>query len=420
MRYLPLIALVSKTISCLGSSDSLVVISGPGISTMSQPSSVCEQMGYKPFLLQARDVPTVMAALKSKGVARAGVAGWNNERIEMVVGANAGDVTPLAVVNRPSSVICLKMGGGSCPAPAPGPAPAPCPAPGPAPAPCAPVCPAPCAPVCPAPCSPCAPVCPAPCPKPTTCIPDPCTRPWEAPRGRAPICVGGDCNNPGLCCIPKKCVPRRKWRPCESPCVTNYSHRRVYIIDELTIACGPFLRIVETRCRPFGIDRVFTFSKFLPPWVPLPFPNILRNASILHKILCEAREKFGACGCVCLFIDHFNNIYIAVDGCFYKVVVRRPCPPFPIFPPFPGPGPIIPPFPIFPPGFNNPCNNPCEERVNCSPCGPITKCRPSRRVDPCGRPCPSDFVFCKLSCEAMIPIRRRGLYAVLFSREFEY
>ncbi|KAI5187765.1 hypothetical protein NEHOM01_2352 [Nematocida homosporus] len=390
MRYLPFVALLCKTVTCLTNASSLVVVTDPSVATSSEPSSFCQRIGLQPYMLRAEDVPNVMSALKARNISRAAVAGWNDEKIEMVIGASAGDVTPLAPINRTTHVLCMQ--GGSAPTPvAPGPV-----VPSTPSAPIAPVAPGPVVPSTPSiPCSPCAT---APCAPPMIEIKD------------STVC-------PSVCCLPKKCVVKRRASPCDSPCVANYSHSKVYIVDELTVSCGNFLRIVETKCKPFRKETIFTIAKTLPHSASLPFPNVLRNASLLHRILCNARDKFGQCGCVCLFIDHFNNIFIAVDNEFYRVVIRRPCLPMPPFPMPRLPGRF--PFPPFP--FPRPCMPACPPQpFNCSPCAKPIKCKPSNPTDACGKPCPPDFIFCKVSCEAMIPIRRRGLYAVLFSRSLDY
>lgn len=411
MRYLTLIGLLSKTVRAIVHGGSVILLTNPEVERAADPSSVCYAHGYHPLMLRSQDVESVRQKLAQNNVKYAYVAGWNGTRQTLLLGAAAGTVTPFAPELKTCSVLCVsKKAPAVCK-----PAPIQCHIPQPKkclPAPCAiipaqPVCKPICEPICKPVCNPiCKPVC-TPCPPFNPCWP---------PR----ILVDNE-TCPPLCCLPKKCIPKRRIRPCDSPCVVNYNPRKVYVIDELTVSCGPFLRIVETRCRrPFERERIFTISKLLPPFVPVPFPSVLRNAALLHKILCEARERFGLCGCVCLFIDYYNNIYIAVDCEYYKVVIRRPNFPWrqgfrpfpPIFPPsFPG---------GFPGGFGDNCDTACPPRINCSPCAPVSKCRPMRRTDNCGRPCaPSDFIFCKIRCEEMVHIKRRGLFAVLFSRPTE-
>lgn len=399
MRYLPLITLITKTMTCLAQEQSKVnVVTVNGVQDLAEPSSICEKFGMHPFLLRAQDRDIVLASMKAAGVTRAHVAGWNNEKINMVVGTASGNVTPRDHNNKTNSVLCISTG--SAPTPAPGPS---CPAPAvstPAPAPVAPSCSAPSCGM-PAPCGPA-----KPCPVESCCKP-----PFVEIKGVCPI----------ACCKPKKCVTKVRTSPCDSPCIKNYPHKKVYIIDELSLFCGPFIRIVETKCRPFSREIIWTVSKVFPFGSSLlPLPTMIRNASLLHKVLCEARDKFGVCGCVCLFIDHFNNIYIAAGDDYYQIVMNKPCgPPFPWgFPrrPFPFPG-LRP--PMFPPMF--PCG-PCPPQnipVNCSPCTAPIKCAP-KKVSGCEKPCPPMFTFCKVSCEQMIQVRRRGLYAVVFSRNLEF
>lgn len=416
MRYFPLICLISKAVTCLSQGKvSLVTVKGAG--KLCSPSSICAKIGMQPFLLRAQDESLVLASMRAAGVQRANIGGWNGERIDMVIGTAAGEVNPLDHSNRTDSVLCI------C-----GPAAPSCPPP------CPPPCPPVCAPVCPAPCPP---VCPAPLPE--CCCPaeEECKPPCIEIRGN--VC-------PPICCRPKKCVPKRRFRPCDSPCVVNYPHKKVYVIDELALMCGPFYRILETKCKPFSRDIIWTISKALPLNIAqFGLPTILKNPRILHQILCEARSKFSKCGCVCLFIDHSNNIYIAVGDDYYKVVPNRPyCPPMPLCPPFgfprrPFPGFCPPVIPFCPPG-------PCPPmRVNCSPCAPPVKCGPrwddcnrpcppcgprrddcNRPCSPCGprrddcnRPCPPCFTFCRVPCEHMVQVRKRGLYSVLFSRDLE-
>ncbi|EHY64897.1 hypothetical protein NERG_01953 [Nematocida ausubeli] len=392
MRYLPIITLLSKTVSCLAQGQGKVnVVTIQGAQDLPNPSAVCERLGMQPFILRAEDMNMVLSSMRASGVARAHIAGWNDEKINMVIGTAAGDVTPMDYSNKTNSVLCLKTGVTPCPAPAPAPCPAPapvCPAPSPAPA---PVCPKPPAPVCPAPC----PV------RENECC--------KAPN----VEIKDNRGCPIACCKPTKCEVKRRLTPCDSPCVRNYPHKKVYVIDEMTLFCGPFIRIVETKCRPFSRDTIWTFSKAFPISTGLlRIPTILRTPSVLHKALCEARAKFSVCGCVCLFIDHFNNIYIAVGDDFYLVIPNKPCMPFPWMPRRPFPGPVFPPMP-FPPMPCGPMQCPPMPLYrDCSPCAKPVKCG----TDPCEKPCAPMFTFCKVSCEHMFQVRRRGLYAVVFSR----
>lgn len=408
MKCLTLIGLLGKTIYA-AAGGSVILLTTPEVEKASDPSSVCYANGYKPLMLRTQDVEPLRQKLLRSNVKYAFVAGWNGVQEKLVLGAEAGTVTPFVPALKTCSVLCVAKK-------APEPCALPCP-----PAKKCPIAPLPCAQptvpciqqVCPPACPPLkCPIAPLPpfLPPCGPCPPGPC---WP-PRVLADkeIC-------PPLCCVPKRCIRRRKERVCESPCVVNYNPRKVYIIDEKTVFCGPFLRIIETRCKRFGRERIFTISKLLPPFVPVPFPSILRHAALLHRILCEARDRFGVCGCVCMFIDYYNNIYIAVDCEYYRVVIRRPqfpwrpgfrsLTPFGGFDGFSGSG-------FGPDGYDG---GMCPPRGTCSPCGPVTKCRPWRRTDACGRPCPSDFVFCKIRCEEMTHIKRRGLFAVLFSRPRE-
>ncbi|KAI5180170.1 hypothetical protein NEOKW01_0499 [Nematocida sp. AWRm80] len=370
MKYLSLIAILSRTIAC--ASNQIKVVTGDSAYGSASPSSLCATMGYQPYMLYAQDVPVIMAALKAQGIDKAVVSGWNGEKIEMVIGSAAGDVTPLAEVNKTRNVLCVgSASSGSTQVPtqsqpgivqAPGPVVAPTP----------------------------------------NMVPPMQTCPSPAPTATT---------RPA-----KKCVAKRRWRPCDSPCVVNYPNKKVFIIDELTAFCGFFVRIVETKCKLFARERIWTVSKMLPPYVTLPFPSVLRQAALLHKILCEARDQFDGQGCVCLFIDNCNKIYITVDGEYRRVLIRKKCSPCPM--PFP---PVVTPRP----GFGFPPCPPCPPRMpfpmcppeKCNPCcGPIVKCKPAKKVDQCNRPCPPDFEFCPLSCEETLRLRRRGLYAVLFSR----
>ncbi|KAH9385227.1 uncharacterized protein NEMAJ01_0123 [Nematocida major] len=393
MRYLPLISLITKAATCMAKEQGKVnVVTLSGVENLEDPSSVCSKLGMQPFLLRAEDVNLVLGSMRSAGVSRAHIAGWNQERISMVIGTESGDVTPRDHNNRTNSVLCLSTGN-SCPAPAPAPAPV--------------------QPECPACVTPC-PVLPRP-----GCNENACPAPCVEIKGN--VC-------PPACCKPTKCVVKRRVSPCDSPCIRNYRHKKVYMIDELSLFCGPFIRIVETRCRPHSREIIWTVSKSFPFHTGLlPIPTILRNASLLHKALCEARDKFSVCGCVCLFIDHFNNIYIAVGDDYYQVMPTRPCGPCP--PPFPWRGPRRFPFPDqfpfpgpFPGPFPDqfPCS-PCGPRyapVNCSPCALPVKCAPAKNE--CEKPCPPMFTFCKVSCEHMVQVRRRGLYAVIFSRNLDF
>ncbi|KAI5192804.1 hypothetical protein NEMIN01_2227 [Nematocida minor] len=407
MRYLPLICLISKTITCLSTQGQVNVVTVNGAENLSSPSAVCTQMGMQPYFLQAQDVNTVLASMKAAGVQRANIAGWNDEKIDMVIGTSAGEVTPLDHNNKTNSVLCLS-GGASASTTVSNtgpsrPAETPCSSAG------SPVAPGPVRPSCPA--VPAAGCC---------AVEKECKAPCVEIKGN--VC-------PTVCCKPTKCVVKRRPTPCDSPCVANYPHKKVYVIDELSLFCGPFIRIVETRCRPFARDTIWTISKALPYHIgQIGVPSMLRSAEYLHKILCEARSKFSACGCVCLFIDHFNNVFIAVGDDYYQVIPNgqcMPCRPFPNpWGPFPrGPGPVIPgmPFPGFcPPRCPPMCPPMCPPAGrNCSPCAPKVKCAPKNGTDGCGKPCPPCFTFCKISCERMVQIRRRGLYAVLFSTHLE-
>ncbi|KAI5157467.1 hypothetical protein NEPAR06_2459 [Nematocida parisii] len=392
MRYFPIITLISKTISCLAQEQGKVnVVTMDCIQNLSDPSSVCERVGMQPFMLRAQDMNLVLASMRSAGVTKAHVAGWNGEKINMVIGTSAGDVTPMDYSNKTNSVLCISTGT-SCP---PTPAPV-CPAPAPTPA---PVCPAPAptpAPVCPAP----APVCPAPTPvpSPSEC----CKSPNVEIKDNRGCAIA--------CCKPSKCEVKKRVSPCDSPCVKNYPHKKVFIIDELTLFCGPFIRVIETKCKPFSRDTIWTFSKMFPISSSLfGIPTILKQPVVLHKALTEARSKFSVCGCVCLFIDHFNNIYVSVGEEYYLVTPTTPCSPFPWGPmprrPFPG----YPMFPVMPCGPIG-CP-PMPQYRDCSPCALPVR---AGQENSCEKP--SMFTFCKVSCEYMFQVRRRGLYAVLFSR----
>jgi len=402
MKYLSLIGLL-KAVNCFindkAQEDITLLCTNCPLDDRTTPQTVCAQKNLKAFDLTARNIDSVRKRLQclrsTGGPTKVGVGAWNGDYSRgLLLEIDAGSVTPIDPRNTSHYVLCSSD---ACPpkcdpcppkpAPICQPAPICKPAPICAPKPIckpAPFCPPKCEPVfppvqyCPPPyfpcdpCDPCEPFC------------DPCP----------PVCA------------PKKCEVKRKCHPCESPCVQNYPHRKVYVIDEISIFCKPYVRILETKCKPCYTDRVITISKSHSPFLPLPYPipPVLREAQMLHRVLREARERFSCCGCVCLFIDRCGTIYVAVDQDYYKVLPkRRPCPPFPFPFPFPfqipgdgiGGARIGLPFtrPWCPPFGERECEETCEEpceefepKRRYDPCDPCDEYEPRRRYDPCD-PC---------------------------------